>query len=210
MWEYVNKKSQVTPPTPSFTYGTVESHQKTKADAIVGDICYYGETPIGVVVINGDETVKIMSLYWLNKNGEKLTNGVPLKWGEPDKSTGIIDENNGKLNTEKLVELGEEYEGAIACNLYSTEGTKQGDWYLPAKQEFLDMDWKNNKPKVEYSLQKLYSSKNASFSTLSYYDIQTSTELSSDGLRYIFWNASNRIYDSAKPGTSYVIAFCEL
>ena len=68
--------------TPSFTFGSVDSHAKTKADAVVGDICYIGNKPIGVVVIKNEDKVKIMSLFELKEDGtNSLDHSSKMPWG---------------------------------------------------------------------------------------------------------------------------------
>lgn len=181
----------------SFTFGTVDSHTKTKADAIIGDICYYGETSIGVVVIKSEETVKIMSLFDLN-----LLNYIDFIWGITGTSTNIKDENNGKANTAALIGLGSDYKAAIACSLYSTEGTSQGDWYLPAKNELNSISL--NFSIIKESLNSIKDNSNQIWTDEYYW---SSTEYDSMSAYYLY---SNNLYSSFKSAQHKVRAFCEL
>lgn len=194
-------------PKLDFTFGTVESHTKVKADAVVGDICYWDETPIGVVVIKNADSVKIMSLFDLNENGtDSPTRHPNLIWCASSTATNATDVNDGKANTEALVALGSEYKAATACYLYSTEGTKQGDWYLPAKQEITDMQWNTNIEIIQSSLNIL-----GSFA-LSLNDSQyhwTSTEVN-EWWTYSFTPKSGSTNNSSKSYSLIVRAFCEL
>lgn len=194
--------------TPSFTFGSVESHTKAKADAVVGDICYVGNTPIGVVVIKGDETVKIMSLFDLKGDGTNSPTHIGLTWGASDIETYITNQNDGKANTAELVALGSDYQAAVACSLYSTEGTNQGDWYLPASQELEDMQWSTNNTTIQASLNGL-DTLALSLDEDNYY-YWSSTE--SDGYDVCVLNTEYKfIATNHKDGTSNLVrAFCEL
>lgn len=140
-----------------FTFGTTTSHTKAKSDAIVGDICYYGDTPIGVVVITGDP-VKIMSLTSFSADGTPSLTEQKLNWGINNVFANVTDGVNGKSNTINLVGLGDDYSAANACYNYSTIGTNAGDWYLPSKREWKDIDWTNNKDNINSPLSSLGNS----------------------------------------------------
>lgn len=100
--------------------------------------------------------MKILSLFNLNEDGTDSNEITRITWGEYDVETGIK-KVNGKTNTTLLVALGSEYKAAIACSLYVTEGTNQGDWYLPARRELVDMEWNTNKEAIQASLNSLDS-----------------------------------------------------
>lgn len=107
------------------------------------------------------------------------TNGTNLRWGKTsmdvDGIPNYTSEDNaktdmdGKANTAALVNLsaiknsyssgefandGANYPAAFACHLFSTQGTSQGDWYLPAMGELYAGLW-TNKSIVSASLAAL-------------------------------------------------------
>ena len=190
-----------------FTFGSVDSHNKAKTDAVVGDICYYGNTPIGIVVIKNEDKVKIMSLFELK---EDCTNSPDhtafLTWGVFDDTTNVTDINNGKANTAALVALGSDYKAAVACSLYSTDGTSKGDWYLPAKQELEDMQWSTNKTTIQTSLNSLDTFALSLGEDNGYWSSTESYSISAYFLRT--YDGTIDYYD--KDNSNLVRAFCEL
>lgn len=100
--------------SPSYTFGTTDSHTKAKSDAVVGEICFYEDTPVGVVVITG-EVVKIMSLQSFSADGTPSLTEQELVWSD----------------------------AVAGAQLYSVDGATSGG-YLPTKEDFNNMDIVNN------------------------------------------------------------------
>lgn len=67
------------------------------------------------MVIKGDETVKIMSLFDLTKDGtNSADHNAKMSLGI-EGITNTTDENDGKANSTTLVSLGSDYKAAVAC-----------------------------------------------------------------------------------------------
>lgn len=205
--EIIIKKST---PTINFTFGSVDSHNKAKANAVVGDICYVGNTPIGVVVIKNEDKVKIMSLFNLNEDGSNSSTYTGLPWGVMGVTTKISDINDGKANTSKLVALGSDYKAAIACSLYSTEGTSKGDWYLPASQEFENMQWKTNKTDIQSSLNSLGTLALSLYEESIYWSSTESSGPYKSSLACGLHTFTKSITEDMKSNSFNIRAFCEV
>ena len=107
--------------------------------------------PVGIVVVNNGEDIKIMSLNFMNCDSPTTGSDTSseMSWGYMGILIGT-DYDNGKLNTEKMIaargsqdyntwkpieDSGSTYPAASCCDMYYTPGTNQGDWYLPAANE---------------------------------------------------------------------------
>ena len=107
--------------------------------------------PVGIVVVNNGEDIKIMSLNFMNCDSPTTGSDTSsqMSWGYGGILVGT-DYDNGRLNTEKIIEArgnhdyntwkpiedsGSTYPAASCCDMYYTPGTNQGDWYLPAANE---------------------------------------------------------------------------
>jgi hypothetical protein len=83
---------------------------------------------------SGEEAYKIISY-----NGQQLmvpfVDGSDLKWSVADTVlTGATDENDGKMNTSKIInKLGTQAQAAYFCDTLTSLGFS--DWYLPSKNE---------------------------------------------------------------------------
>ena len=97
------------------------------------------EDVIGVCVIASGQIsdspeARFMSVTGCTEDGKQSNKELKCIWGPNDTKTGIIDEYDGYENTQKLVQLGSDYEAAIACSKFSP-GYKDENWYLPASKE---------------------------------------------------------------------------
>lgn len=96
-----------------------------------------------------DGKSRYMALKWAsNASASGSTNNVNLKWGPDSTTAGDITSTdqtalNGRENTDKVVEImpstsgntQAEYPAFYAVNIFHTNGTNAGDWYLPSKAE---------------------------------------------------------------------------
>lgn len=116
-----------------FTFGTYDLHIKNKQNSVIGDICFFEETPIGIVVYKDEYNTKILSLDELTFSKDKkyvlwnATYPLNMKYGD-------YSDIDGKVNTIKLIEEGSKY-AAILCDDFRTVGTNSHEWYLPAIEE---------------------------------------------------------------------------
>ena len=117
--------------------GCLPSDQFTGVECPHDTMAKYGN-------VNPDDTTACPSPY-LN-NGSRNTAYYQLE--QPDDN--CLSDFNGIHNTDMIIAArgardegwkptntdGSDYSSASCCRLYHTEGTKQGDWYLPACGEF--------------------------------------------------------------------------
>lgn len=106
--------------------------------------------PIAINVYPADQASdgksRFMALKWAsNASDTGSTSNVSLKWGNNGNNLTSKDETalNGKENTDKALALADgttantqaAFAAFAACNRFRTNGTNQGDWYLPSKGE---------------------------------------------------------------------------
>lgn len=167
------------------------------------------KTPIGVIVQaptieNGLKTI-IMSLYDIKSDGTDYTGGnTRISWAKYDTAAATTDNPeipnddngnkdisvySGKAFTKILVDkYGSDAQAAYACSIYSTDGTKAGDWYLPSASEVKQL-CSNNYTVINNTLTKLKNaSKGYTFETSyiwssSEYDDDDAYQVGLDGSR---------------------------
>ena len=138
------------------------------SDKTCGDEAQYGKTPIGVVVYLGGSGGQALAL-------ENVENSY--KWSSEYTEIGCKDMYNSCENTKKIIAAGDKntYQAAWAAHEYSTEGTKAGDWCLPAAG--ILETYYYNKEKIDNGF---YQASGSAFSNLSSgYDGWSSTESAS-------------------------------
>ena len=117
------------------------------SDKTCGDDVQYGKTPIGVVVYLGGNGGQALALndfdkYYQWSNSETDIAGLTNYTTYTSMTTDFASCENSKI----IMAAGDEskYPAVWAVNEYSTEGTKAGDWCLPAAGIF-DVYFKNLK-----------------------------------------------------------------
>ncbi len=156
-----------------FDNGSCICPEIAEADCLVGAIYYPDGTcsndyvacqnPVGVVV-------KDNALVMSNKKSSKMT------WSDAFIDTSLTNYSsqtdaktdfNGKSNTAVIVAAHPtetvDYNAAIYCNSYSTEGTSAGDWYLPAAGELYSYVYGNWSSKLKATTTKLGWSLSSNF-----------------------------------------------
>ena len=124
------------------------------SDKTCGDEAQYGKTPIGVVVYLGGSGGQALALNSIGR----------YEWG--GYGTDISGLTNRGLeearqdyasceNSKKIMAAGDKskYPAVWAANEYSTEGTKAGDWCLPAAGIFTS--YKNNQTSVRLGFERV-------------------------------------------------------
>lgn len=159
--------------------------------------------PIGFVAIPGSENFYedyacgVMSLCYMSCSSiEGSKDNEPMMWGNDAILINADDNTNGKINTQKIIEargaleglpnpsLAADYPAASICNMYYTEGTKAGDWYLPAITELaIAFLFLRDLPDVIKKLKKFYSSYKIMNDGL--YRVWSSTEYGEQYARWI-------------------------
>lgn len=158
--------------------------------------------PIGFVAIPASENFYedyacgVMSLGYMScSNIEGSKDNEPMMWGNDAILITADNNTNGKINTQKIIEargaleglpnpsLAADYPAASICNMYYTEGTKAGDWYLPAATELTTaVSFLQDLPNVIKKLRNVYDSYKIMNDGL--YSVWSSTEY---GEQYAYW-----------------------
>lgn len=93
-----------------------------------------------------DGKSRFMSLKWASNTSDTgSTSNVKLVWGNDDSAITSTDQTalNGRENTDKALDIADgttantkaAFAAFAAVNRFRTNGTNQGDWYLPSKGE---------------------------------------------------------------------------
>lgn len=111
-------------------------------------IAQYEPIAINVYPANraSDGKSRFMALKWASNTSDTgSTSNVSLVWGNDDSAITSTDQTalNGRENTDKALALADgttantkaAFAAFAAVNRFRTNGTNQGDWYLPSKGE---------------------------------------------------------------------------
>lgn len=181
--------------------------------------------PIGFVAIPASENFYedyacgIMSLGYMScSNIEGSKDNEPIMWGNDGILINADDNTNGKINTQKIIEargaleglpnpsLAADYPAASICKMYYTEGTKAGDWYLPAVTELTTaVSFLQDLPNVIKKLKSVYSSYKIMNDGL--YSVWSSTEYGEQYARWIDSISDDYIGKTVELG---VVAFTQI
>lgn len=181
--------------------------------------------PIGFVAIPASENFYedyacgVMSLSYMScSNIEGSKNNEPMMWGDDTILTSADDDSNGKANTQKIIEVrgtleglpnptsASDYPAASICNIYYTEGTNAGDWYLPAVTELTTaFSFLPDLPDVIKKLKRVYGSYNIMNDGL--YSIWSSTEYGEQYARWVDFLSDDYAGKTAEYG---VVAFTQM
>lgn len=180
--------------------------------------------PIGLVAIPASENFYedyacgIMSLGYMScSNIEGSKDNEAMMWGNDAILINANDNTNGKINTQKIIEargaleglpnpsLAADYPAASICNMYYTEGTKAGDWYLPAVTELTTaVSFLQDLANVIKKLKSVYSSYKIMNDGL--YNVWSSTEYGEQYARWIDSISDDYIEKTVELG---VVAFTQ-
>ena len=163
------------------------------SDKTCGDEAQYGKTPIGVVVYLGGSGGQALAL-------ENVGNSY--KWSSKRTEIGCKDMYNSCENTKKIIAAGDKntYQAAWAAHEYSTEGTKAGDWCLPAAGIFETYYY--NKEKIDNGF---YQASGSAFSKFSFsYGGWSSTEYASSSAYSIDFGVVGGLRTYGKEESKYV------
>ena len=158
-------------------------------------------------------------------NEDDTRNAAYYQTSSPSSSKNALSYFDGMGNTTKLIKLATAQSNwktastithnsdsgyspaACCCWRYHTEGTKQGDWYLPAMGELGYMMVKFNK--INQTISTLTSAYGSSVGIRVHYDYTylSSSELNSTDARYVNTYNGNVSYDYKNNIGSYVRAF---
>ena len=161
--------------------------------------------PIAINVYPADQASdgksRFMTLRWASNTSDTgSTSAVRLMWGNDSATAGDITSTdqtalNGRENTDKALAIADgtnantkaAFAAFAAVNRFRTNGTNQGDWYLPSKGE-LSL-YINNYADINAKIQAI---KNASSSIVNTVNAAqwSSTEDSSEESWYFFSNGS--------------------
>ena len=160
--------------------------------------------PIAINVYPADQASdgksRFMALKWASNTSDTgSTSSVELMWGANNSTTvGDITSTdqtalNGRENTDKALALADgttantqaAFAAFAAVNRFRTNGTNQGDWYLPSKGE-LSL-YQSNYDDINAKIQAI---KNASSSIVNYVNANqwSSTEYVINRSWYIYYN----------------------
>ena len=139
--------------------------------------------------------------------------------GSPSSAANCLSDFDGKGNTQKIIEVRgskdysswtpsattqADYPAASCCDMYSTVGIPQGNWYLPACGELGYLV--PRRQALDDSLNKLIQGGVSSANVLVSASYWSSSEYSASGARYVsLYNGS--VYSSIKDSDFYVRAF---
>ena len=139
----------------------------------------------------------------------------------PSSSSNALADFDGKGNTEKIIaergvkdynswkpgrETKADYPAASCCDMFYTEGTQQGDWYLPACGElgYIMPPFNKINDAIDKMRTAYGSSVGVELGTQNYY--WSSTEYNSNSARHVY-TSNGRVQASYKNNGLYVLAF---
>lgn len=163
--------------------------------------------PIAINIYPADQASdgksRYMALRWASNTSDTgNTSYVALSWGNNSETAGDITSTdqtalNGRENTDKALALADgttantqaAFAAFAAVNRFRTNGTKQGDWYLPSKGE-LSL-YKNNYDGINAKIQAINNASSSIVKTVKYtmwssteYDTLFAWELYTNGNYY--------------------------
>ena len=171
------------------------------------------------------------SYYYTSSSSDKaapspyLTDGSRnpgyYQTSSPSSANNCLSDFNGITNTSKIVtqrgtkdysswkptyNTEADYPAASCCNMFYTNGTKQGDWYLPAMGELCYM--MSRLKAINEAISKITTAYGSSYgvSVSTGYGYWSSSEYSSNNARYVD-AYGGRVYGYYKTNDPYVRAF---
>ena len=160
------------------------------SDKTCGDDVQYGKTPIGVVVYLGGSGGQALALGQIG----------PYYWGDDEVDiAGLTNYVSGSTastdyascaNSKIIMAAGNKgkYPAVWAANEYSTEGTKAGDWCLPAAGVLAS--YCKNRDVIDEGFSK---ANGTDFTTTNYYFL-SSSEYDVGSVWYYYLDVNNRCY----------------
>lgn len=140
----------------------------------------------------------------------------------PSSTANCLADFDGYNNTKKILEVRgskdystwkptynneDDYPAASCCDMYSTYGTNQGEWYLPSAGELGYAVVRQQA--INDTISKLISAGVTNASIVSLYYYWSSSEYSSDGARNVGFS-NGRVHFDYKYGYGYYVRACRL
>lgn len=138
----------------------------------------------------------------------------------PSSTSNCLSDFDGYNNTKKIIEVRgnkdystwkpnsnnrDDYPAASCCDMYFTQGTKQGDWYLPATGEigYVIVRLKN----INTTIDNLIESGFITAKTIDKNPYWSSTEINSNNVRGVNFNGGDLGYGDSKGYVYQTLAF---
>lgn len=153
-----------------------------------------------------DGKSRYMALKWaINTSDTGSTSDVNLVWGNQGSNIASTDKTalNGRENTDKALALADgttantqaAFAAFAAVNRFKTNGTNQGDWYLPSKGE-LSL-YQSNYADINAKIQTIKNASSSIVNTVSNRQWSSTDDGSSDAF---YLNTNSHFYVSGKQG----------
>ena len=193
MWDNVNNKLVT----------TINGNWSTEAFPIAQ------YEPIAINVYPADQASdgksRYMALKWASNTSDTgSTSNVSLRWGNNGSNITSTDQTalNGRENSNKALVLSDgttantqaAFAAFAAVNRFRTNGTNQGDWYLPSKGE-LSL-YQSNYANINEKITAIKNASSSIVNTVSYSQWSSTEYSNSNDIFYLYnngnWNLNSR------------------
>ena len=193
MWDNVNNKLAT----------TINGNWSTEAFPIAQ------YEPIAINVYPADQASdgksRYMALKWASNTSDTgSTSNVSLRWGNNGSNITSTDQTalNGRENSNKALVLSDgttantqaAFAAFAAVNRFRTNGTNQGDWYLPSKGE-LSL-YQSNYANINEKITAIKNASSSIVNTVSYSQWSSTEYSNSNDIFYLYnngnWNLNSR------------------